>query len=77
MVCRTIGFARKSGRNGYFQLPYSRNLGAWVDLMILITAVNGGKGRKCRRNRGARMFVAELRLLCAAAPGARGACVEP
>ncbi|HYG78202.1 MAG TPA: succinylglutamate desuccinylase/aspartoacylase family protein [Planctomycetota bacterium] len=44
MIHTTIDFDQLGRQQGYLQAPYSHNLGAWSNLFIPVTMINGGKG---------------------------------
>jgi predicted deacylase len=44
MLFTTIDYERTGKQQGYLQLPYSYDLGAWANLMIPMTMVKNGKG---------------------------------
>jgi len=44
MIFTEVDFDRNGKQQGFLQLPYSHNLGAWANLLIPISAVKNGNG---------------------------------
>lgn len=44
MVFTSLDFEKTGKQQGFFQVPYSHNLGGWANVMIPITVVAHGKG---------------------------------
>ena len=42
----TVDFDRPGKQHGHLCVPYSYNLGGWANLMVPVTVVNNGSGRR-------------------------------
>src|SRR5438552_17173232 len=44
MIFASLDFERDGKQQGFLQLPYSHNLGAWANLLIPVTVIKNGPG---------------------------------